>query len=155
MWHGSLGIVYVSSKTITLKMLFPVVIFPVYCCHCPFWQEISFSPSWSFPTEISRNTGGLLRHLFSLQMPRGGKLESTISPQLPLLLPLQSALLLKAGPIDVYLLEMLVDVYLLGDSKIELHIYICIHSLSYSQIRATVVWCLGQLRDFSPSPFLC
>ena len=81
-------------------------------------------------------------------MPGGGKLESTIRPRLPLLLPLQSALLLKAGPIDVYLLEMLVDVYLLemladvyllGDSKIELHIYICIHNLSYSQIRATVV----------------
>lgn len=86
----------------------------VHCCYfpsmllsLPILAEIPFSPSWSFPTEMSKDTGGLLKHLFSFQMPSGGKLETisgggwgaeTISPLLPLLL--------KAGPIAVYLLEM-------------------------------------------------
>lgn len=142
-----MGIVCVSSKTITLKMQFTAALFPVCCYHCPSQQEIPFS-LLKLPAEISKDTGGLLKHLYFFQMPSGGKLESTISPLLPLLL--------KAGPITVYLLEMQHLLGLLsGDFKVEFILTLASTISVCSQIRATVVCCLVRFRDFSISPLLC
>lgn len=106
MCHNSLVIVHVSGKSITLGYKYsPLFLFFQWITK-PSLSILAgdiTSPSWSFLIEISKNPSGLLRNLFSFQMPSGGKLESTSSTLLSLLLPHQCPILLKTGAIGVHL----------------------------------------------------